>query len=144
MLVLAKILLTVATLGYSAIPAIVDANKTHATNPSWDTHARFHVVWQVSSYVYVALVALYLIWTAGEMRWPLWLAALLALAAYGGFWTAVFSRSMYGGTLVSKDYAVPNINWNLAGRKFQTDANVTAFTVFVALLVLGMACLGLS
>lgn len=144
MLLLAKILLTIATLGYSVVPALVDSNKTHATNPSWDTHARFHVVWQVSSYVYVALVALYLIWTAGTESSPLWLAALLAAGAYGGFWTAVLSRPVYGGTLVSKEYAVPDIKWNLGGRVMHTDANVTAFSIFVAVLVAGVICLNFS
>ena len=56
---------------------------------------RFHVVWQVSSYVYVALLALYLIGSAGEGTWNLWLAALLAAAAYGGFWTAVLTRGYW-------------------------------------------------
>jgi hypothetical protein len=45
MLLAIKILLTIATLGYSAIPGIFDSNNTHATNPSWTGHARYHVVW---------------------------------------------------------------------------------------------------
>jgi len=65
MLLAIKILLTIATLGYSAIPGIFDSNNTHATNPSWTGHARYHIVWQVSSYVYVALLMLCLIWIAG-------------------------------------------------------------------------------
>ena len=92
MLLTAKVLLTLATLGYAAIPALVDSNQTHATNPGWDPHARLHVVWQVSSYVYLGVLALYLIWTAGSDTWPLWLAAFMAAAGYGGFWTAVTLR----------------------------------------------------
>lgn len=141
MLLTAKILLTIATLGYSFIPAIVDSNKTHATNPSWDPHARFHVVWQVSSYVYVALIALYLIWTAGTGTWPLWLSVLLAAAVYGGFWSAVFLRPRYDGTLVSKVNPVPDITWPIGGGKIRTDANVTAFSIFAALLLAGVVCL---
>ncbi len=139
MLIIAKLLLTIATLGYSLVPALVDSNKTHATNPGWDSHARFHVVWQVSSYVYLAVLALYLIWTAGSDTWPLWLAFFFAAAAYGGFWSAVFSRPMYGGTLVSKTNPVPNVNWNIAGTKYSTDANVTAFTIAVIILLAGGA-----
>jgi len=141
MLLTAKILLTLATLGYSAVPALVDSNNTHATNPGWDTHARFHVVWQVSSYVYVALFALYLIWTAGTDTGPLWLAFVIAAAAYGGFWTAVITRPIYGGTLISKMNPVPDFNWNLGGKKFSTDANVTAFTLTVIILLSGAACI---
>ena len=141
MLLAAKVLLTIATLGYSAIPAMFDSDKTHATNPGWDPHARFHVVWQVSSYVYMAILALYLIWTAGSDTWPLWLAAMLAAFAYGGFWTAVVFRPAYGGTLLSVTNPVPAFQWNLAGKKFSTDANLTLFTPAVLILLAGMAIL---
>lgn len=137
MLLTAKILLTVATLGYSAVPAFFDSNATHATNPSFPGHARFHVVWQVSSYVYVAVLALYLIWTAGAETRPLWIATILAAAAYGGFWSAVLSRPLYGGKLVSEVNPVPAFDWNLGGRKIQTDANVTLFTPLAILVAAG-------
>jgi hypothetical protein len=141
MLFLAKILLTLATLGYSAIPALFDSNNTHATNPSWTGHARFHVVWQVSSYVYVALLALYLIWTAGADHWPLWLAAILAAAGYGGFWTAVFSRRLFAGQLVDIVNGVPPFVWNFGGRKIETDANLTLFVGAVIFLLAGIFAL---
>lgn len=132
---LVKILLTIATLGYSAVPTFFDSNESHATNPGWDPHARFHVIWQVSSYVYIAVLALYLIWTAGADTWPLWLATWLAAFAYAGFWTAVITRGVYGGQLVSNTKPVPAFNWNIAGQKFQTDANVTLFTPLAMLVV---------
>ena len=139
MLLTAKILLTIATLGYSAIPAVFDSNATHATNPSFPGHARFHIVWQVSSYVYVAILALYLTWSAGAATGPLWLAFFLAAAAYGGFWTAVLSRGAYGGKLVSEVSPVPNFRWSLLGRQFETDANVTLFTPAVIITALAGA-----
>ena len=142
MLLTAKILLTIATLGYSAIPAMFDSNATHATNPSFPGHARFHIVWQVSSYVYVALLALYLIWTAGADTHPLWLALILAAAAYGGFWTAVVSRGLYAGTLVSEVNPVPSFQWNVFGLKFETDANVSLFTP--AVIVTALAAYALA
>lgn len=135
MLLTVKVLLTIATLGYSAIPALFDSNETHVTNPSYPGHARFHVVWQVSSYVYVALLGLFLIWTAGSDTWPLWIAAIMAGAAYLGFWTAVASRPVYGGKLVSEINPVPAFNWNLFGARFQTDANITIFTLAVLVLI---------
>jgi hypothetical protein len=58
----ARILLTILTAGYGLIPALADLNKTHAKNPLWTPHARFHVVWQVCSYVGLALIGLGLIW----------------------------------------------------------------------------------
>ena len=36
-----------ATVIYGFVPALVDLNKTHATNPLWVGHTVFHVVWQV-------------------------------------------------------------------------------------------------
>src|SRR5262245_33271076 len=128
MLLTVKILLTIATLGYSAIPGIFDTNNTHATNPSWTGHARYHVVWQVSSYIYVALLMLYLIWTAGTNTGPLWIVLIIAGGIYAGFWTAYVMRPVYAGVLVDQINGVPPFNWNLLGWKFQTDANVTLFT----------------
>jgi hypothetical protein len=136
-----KILLTLATLGYSAIPGIFDSNNTHATNPSWTGHARYHVVWQVSSYVYVAVLMLYLIWTAGSDAKTLWVAAVTAACMYAGFWTAYASRPMYGGWLVDKVNGVPDFNWNLFGFKFRTDANVSLFTPAVVILALAVIML---
>jgi hypothetical protein len=47
---LARVLLTLVTLGYGLATIFADFNKTHAINPKWTGHARFHVVWQISSY----------------------------------------------------------------------------------------------
>jgi hypothetical protein len=137
-----KILLTIATLAYSAIPAMFDSNETHATNPSFPGHARFHIVWQVSSYVYIAMLALYLIWSAGSDTGRLWIAVILAAGAYGGFWTAVVARSLYGGKLVSEVNPVPAFHWTVFGRKFETDANLSLFTP--AALFTALAALTLS
>ena len=64
---LARILLTLVTLGYGLATVFADFNKTHATNPQWTPHARFHVVWQISSYVGFGLLALALTWWPGPM-----------------------------------------------------------------------------
>ena len=129
----------IATLGYSAIPGIFDTNNTHATNPSWTGHARYHVVWQVSSYVYVAILMLYLVWTAGGDTKPLWIATITAACMYAGFWTAYASRPVYGGWLVDKVNGVPDFNWHLLGLRFRTDANVSLFTL--AVIVLGVTAI---
>jgi hypothetical protein len=134
MLLTIKILLTIATLGYSAIPGIFDSNNTHATNPSWTGHARYHVVWQVSSYVYVAVLMLCLIWIPATDIRLLWIVAITAACMYAGFWTAYVSRPAYGGWLVDKVNGVPDFKWNLLGRRFSTDANVSLFTPAVVVL----------
>ena len=108
MLITARILLTLAALGFSAITIVADLNKTHASNPLWTPHARFHVVWQVLSYSGIGLIALYLIWAGGPMQTErFYLAAALAVAVYGAFFGAVFSRPVYGGGLFEQGYVVP-------------------------------------
>jgi hypothetical protein len=144
MLLTAKILITIATLGYSAIPAKFDSDQTHLLNPSWDPHARFHVMWQVSSYVFLAVLGLYLIWTSGTDKWPVWLGAMFACFAYGGFWTAVITMKFYGGSVVSKVNPVPEFTWKLGSKTVKTDANLTLFIGFVIALIIGMILLAVA
>jgi hypothetical protein len=142
MLLTAKILLTLATLGYSLVPAIADFNKTHATNPSWLPHARYHVVWQVMSYVCMALIALYLIWGSADVFGlaGLWLAAGLAASAYGGFFVAAFSKSLYGGAQYDANGVLP-VNVSFGGKPRAIDANLAVFSLMALLLVAAGICL---
>lgn len=141
MLLTAKILLTIATLGYSAIPLAFDSNKTHWFNPSWTPHARFHCVWQVMSYVYIGLLSLVLIWTASSVSWHIWIAAILALCTYGGFWTAVFVRKWLDLKLVDDVNGVPPFMLPIFG---ECDANITLFITAVILLGTGSAALAIA
>lgn len=144
MVLTAKVLLTIVTLGYSAIPTFFDLSDSHATNPSWTGHARYHVIWQVSSYDLIAVVALGLTWTAGADGRGLGVPALIALAAYGGFWIAWATRPLYGGVLRDEVNGVPDVRYGLLGRRRAVDANVavflplTALTLASAALVLGL------
>jgi hypothetical protein len=136
---LARVLLTLATLGYSLAPAIADFNATHATNPAWTPHARFHVVWQVLSYIGVALVGLGLIWIAGPSAPArLYLAALLAAAVYAGFFATAFAMPKFGGRLIDTNGYPPFTVVNLAGRAVPLDRNTTVFSGMLAILLLGV------
>ncbi|MEQ1944743.1 hypothetical protein ABMA32_20180 [Mesorhizobium sp. VNQ89] len=133
---LARVLLTVATLGYGLVTMKADFNATHATNPLWTPHARFHVVWQVLSYSGVGLIALGLIWIGGPMQTErLYLAGLLGVAMYGAFFAALFSRPVYGGLLYD-DNGYPPFKAPVGPGKW--DVNVTAFTLMTTFLVLGL------
>lgn len=138
MLLTAKLLLTLATLGYSAIPSFFDFNNTHVINPSWTGHARYHVVWQVISYDLIAVMALVLIWTAGLDASQLWVPVLLALFAYGGFWTANVTRPLYKGVLQDEVNGVPEFHYNFFGRKFSVDANISLFTPITLLTLVAL------
>ena len=124
---IARILLSLVTI-------LADINKTHATNPTWTPHARFHVVWQVASYAGLGLLALALIWAPGPYAAArLYLAAAFAVAVYGGFFVALFTMRLYGGRTFDDNgylpFAVP-----LGRRPKLWDVNVTAFSAFTALL----------
>ena len=132
---IARALLTLNTLGYSLGPAIADFNRTHATNPLWTPHARFHVVWQVLSYCGIGLIALALIWTAGPSA-KLWLAVALAVAMYAGFFATLFAMPRFGGSVADTNGVPPLATVNLAGKPLALDTNVTVFCVQVALLAI--------
>ncbi len=142
MLLAAKILLTVVTFGYSLIPALADFNKTHATNPKWLPHARYHVVWQVMSYICMALIALYLIWGSADAFGlaGLWLAACLAASAYIGFFAAALAKPLYGGAQYDQNGVLP-VHVPVGGKRVAFDVNMTVFTLMSVLLVIAMICL---
>jgi hypothetical protein len=132
---IARVLLTLTTLGYGLVPMIVDLSKTHATNPLWTPHARFHVVWQVTSYCGVGLISLWLIWSAGPAT-KLWLAVALAVAMYAGFFAAAIAMPRFGGSLTDTNGVPPIATVSLGGRPLVLDANMTAFSVMSTIVVI--------
>lgn len=140
-LLTAQVLLSLATLGYSVVPAIFDTNATHATNPLWVGHARFHVVWQVMSYIGFGLIALLLIWMPGpEHLARLWITAAMGAAAYAGFFCAVFAKPLYGGENYDKNGVLP-VRLKFGGRSYELEANITLFSITALILCAGAICL---
>jgi hypothetical protein len=136
---IARILLTLTVLGYALVTIKADFNKTHATNPKWTPHARFHVVWQILSYAGVGLVALYLIWVEGPQPLErLYLAAALSAAIYGAFFAAVLARPMFGGALYDDNGYLP-FRAPIGPPRWRWDVNVTAFTVLSSIMLVGVA-----
>jgi hypothetical protein len=132
----ARILLTLATLGYGVVTMKADFNITHASNPLWTPHARFHVVWQVLSYFGIAMIALGLIWLGGPMPAErLYLAAAIALAVYGAFFVALMARSLFGGSLYDENGYPP---FRSPVGPWKWDVNVTVFTVLTVILGAGL------
>ena len=134
---LARILLTLVTIGYGFITVLADFNKTHATNPKWTPHARFHVVWQISSYVGFGLMALALIWVPGPYAIErLYLAAAMGAIVYAAFFVAVFAMPIYGGAAYDDNGYLPfAAPVPLVARRW--DVNITAFCVLAIILVAG-------
>lgn len=141
---LARILLTVATLGYGLATIKADFNRTHATNPLWTPHARFHVVWQILSYSGVGLIALGLIWLKGPLASErLYLAAALAFAVYGAFFVTALARPLFGGKLYDENGYLP-FRPPMGPTTWRWDVNVTVFTIFSVVLLAGTVAVNLS
>jgi hypothetical protein len=138
LLTAARILLTLTVFGYSLGTLKADFNKTHAANPAWTGHARFHVVWQILSYSGIGVIALYLIWAGGLER--LYLAAALSVAIYGAFFTTVFARPLYQDALYDQNGYLP-FKPPFGPAHWRFDVNVTVFTVLSVLLLAAIVVL---
>jgi hypothetical protein len=134
---LARILLTLVTLGYGLATILADFNKTHATNPKWTPHARFHVVWQISSYAGFGLLALALLWWPGPyVTERLYLVAIMGAVVYAAFFIAVFTMPVYGGSAYDDNGYLPfAAPVPIIAPKW--DVNITIFCVQAALLAAG-------
>ena len=116
----------------------LDLNRTHAAHPRWLGHARFHVVWQTGTVAILAIIEACLLWIRGPLvSERFYLAAVLAAAPIAGFFAALASRHIYGGTL-SDPGGIPPVRMRIAGCERQIDMNLVAEiagVITVALLV---------
>ena len=107
----------------------IDLNRTHATNPQWPGHARFHVVWQTTSYAALSLLELLLILVPGPLRdQRFYMAAILAGIPMFGFFTSLIARRTFGGTL-SDSNGMPPFQMETGGTTFIIDLNLVAETI---------------
>ena len=136
-ILIARVLFTLATIGWAALTVVADFNKTHATNPKWTPHARFHVVWQISSYVGFGLMALALIWTPGPYPVErLYLVAVMGAIVYAAFFVALAAMPLYGGAAYDQNGYQPfKAPVPLFADKW--DANITAFSIQLVILAAG-------
>jgi uncharacterized membrane protein len=142
-ILVARILLTLMTAGWSLGTVLADFNKTHATNPDWTPHARFHVVWQICSYSGFGLLNLALIWWPGPLALErLYLAALIGTIVYAAFFVALFAMPIYGGAAYDNNgyepYPAP-LPLPLFAAKW--DVNVTVFSVQLVILAASLVAL---
>jgi Family of unknown function (DUF6640) len=140
-LLVARVLFTLMTVGYAFATIIADFNATHATNPNWTGHARFHVVWQITSYIGFGLLALALIWFPRPLAIErLYLAALMGAIVYSAFFIALFTMPVYGGHAYDDNGYQPfPAPVPLFAKAW--DVNITAFSVQLLLLGGGVAAM---
>ena len=59
---IARVILSALCLALAVIAPLIDFNESHATNPLWTGHARFHLVWQVNALAVTGFFVLFLLW----------------------------------------------------------------------------------
>jgi hypothetical protein len=137
---IAKILLTIIFIGLGFIAPLIDLNQSHATNPLWTGHARFHLVWQVVAFIYSAFIGIPLLWLFSNIT------VLLIVIAYTYMWLISFliaflSMPLYDGKLNDIN-GVPEEIHNIFGKTIIVDRNIagivamTIVTTFATFLIL--------
>ncbi|MEH3153941.1 MAG: hypothetical protein PGN29_00845 [Gordonia paraffinivorans] len=134
MTVAVQILVTVSVLSFALVAAAADLNRTHATNPRWVAHARFHVVWQVATHVGIGVIALVLTWVPlGPAGWRVGAAMAIAAVVLAGFFVTAATMPLYSGEIADpngyKPVTVPGM-----GRRLSLDQNVLLFLSGMAFL----------
>ena len=112
-----KYLTTICLLLGTILPLIVDTGHTHLLNPDWDAHSRVHEVWRLSTNIFIAGIGLYLLWIRNYSLLP----ALLSLCIVLGFFSAIFTMSLYGGVPIGEGIDEPN--------PFGIPANIFVFLI---------------
>ena len=131
-------MVTAVAAGQGMTPLFVDLSRTHATNPLWPGHARFHVVSETLTLTMFAVVEVSLIWwIAPDTRWAFFLAALLTATPIAGFLLAMFSRALYSGTLHDPNGVQP-LRLRIGARIREIDMNVPLVLTGAVVLVIAV------
>ena len=127
---IAKVLLTLISIGFALITPLIDFNESHATNPLWTGHARFHLVWQVNAMILSAFLSLYLIWFVGDL-FSLGLVFCITYLWVIAFALTMVSMPIYDGELNDIN-GVPPLRNTFFGKTIEIDRNVQAISgVFI-------------
>lgn len=131
----ARVMVTAIAAGQGVAPLGIDLNRTHATNPLWAGHARFHLVQQVFTLLPAAAVEVALLWWPGRaMGGRFYLAALLTATPLAGFVIAAVARKLYGGTLHDPNGIQP-VAMHIGSREVVFDLNVPIVIAAGVLLI---------
>ena len=129
-LFISKILLTLIALGLGTITPLIDFNESHATNPLWTGHARFHLVWQVNAMIITAILSISILWLFYSITNHL-IVILLNFLWILSFYATVFGLKLFDGELNDIN-GVPPVFIKILGREYEIDRNIQAITgIFV-------------
>ena len=117
-----KILFSFVAFGLSFMPLLVDFNESHATNPLWTGHARFHLVWQVTALTMTGLIVILLLWVFPSVSNTIISIVLLYIWLIC-FFIAWLAMPIYGGKPNDVN-GVPPVNINFFGKQYEVDRNL--------------------
>jgi hypothetical protein len=113
----------------------IDLNRTHATNPQWTRHARFHLVWQAISHALLSLLEIPLVLAPGPFREQRFYAtAILASIPMLSFFAAVLCRKIYGGALFDPNGILP-LRLVVFGSERLIDLNLAVEVIALVMLL---------
>ena len=131
---MARDLLAVFCALQGAATIVLDLNRTHAANPLWLRHARFHVVWQVATTAALAVVELLLLFAFGPLTASrFYLVLALATLPVFGFFVALVTRFIYGGAL-SDPNGIQPMTIRRGETTVRIDLNLVAETMAIIVL----------
>ena len=87
------------------MPILVDVSTSHLLNPDWDSHARVHEAWRLSTNFLVFCVGFYLLWKKNSET----LAGVLSLCIHFGFVIVALLMPLYGGEPVGEGITEPEV-----------------------------------
>ena len=100
-----KYLTTLCLIGGGILPILVDVNTSHLLNPDWDSHARVHEAWRLSTNFLVFSLGIFLLWSKNKEM----LGGLLSLCIHFGFVLGAAFMPFYGGEPVGEGIPEPEI-----------------------------------
>ena len=123
---IARVILSALCLALSVIAPLIDFNESHATNPLWTGHARFHLVWQVNALAITGFFILFLLWVIPSQM-NILISIILLYIWLLSFFFALLFMPVYDGKLNDIN-GVPPIEINFFGKKIGIDRNVQAIS----------------